>query len=206
MAFHVKKSKRATLLCGGVVLGIALSQLLPLAPLHAVATDRQDTLAIATGEVEPGIEAVFMLDFLSGDLRRHSQPRNPHLHGYVFPQYRLRSESRDRQVTTLLARHGGRLPAHQEQLAVGPAGSLCGRIDVGQNGRLQLCLQFVVSQPALDVAADGVAADGLGSHPHHGALRPVTAAATGFFSPNCARALLLGTPCTTILVGVSPLR
>ena len=69
MAFHAIKARRAILLGGGIVLGLALNHLLPLAPLHAVATDRQDTLALATGEVEPGVEAVFMLDFLSGDLR-----------------------------------------------------------------------------------------------------------------------------------------
>jgi hypothetical protein len=86
MAFHVRKSRRATLLCGGVVLGIALSQLLPLAPLHAVATDRQDTLAIATGEVEPGIEAVFMLDFLSGDLR--AGILNPETHTFTATYFR----------------------------------------------------------------------------------------------------------------------
>ena len=52
MAFHVIKVKRAVFLSGGVVLGIALSYLLPLAPLHAVATDRQDMLAMATGETD----------------------------------------------------------------------------------------------------------------------------------------------------------
>ena len=86
MAFQAKKLKRAIMLGGGIMLGIAISHLFPLAPLHAVATDRQDTLAIATGEVEPGIEAVFMLDFLSGDLR--AGILNPETHTFTATYYR----------------------------------------------------------------------------------------------------------------------
>jgi hypothetical protein len=36
--------------------------------LHAVATDRTETFAIATGFVDDGIEAIYFLDFLTGDL------------------------------------------------------------------------------------------------------------------------------------------
>jgi hypothetical protein len=53
----------------GIVIGRVIGVVLPHAPLHAVATDRQDTFAIATGMVDDGIEAVYMLDFLTGDLR-----------------------------------------------------------------------------------------------------------------------------------------
>jgi hypothetical protein len=66
--FHVLKSKRLVWLGIGLVVGLILSGLWPQAPLHAVATDRADTFAIATGFVDEGVEAVFFLDFLTGQL------------------------------------------------------------------------------------------------------------------------------------------
>jgi len=62
-------SGRAAWLGIGIVIGLVIGVVLPHAPLHATATDRQDTFAIATGVVDDGIEAVYMLDFLTGDLR-----------------------------------------------------------------------------------------------------------------------------------------
>lgn len=53
----------------GLIVGVLLGGFCPHAPLHAVATDRYDTFAIATGYVDDGIEAVYFLDFLTGDLR-----------------------------------------------------------------------------------------------------------------------------------------
>ncbi len=53
----------------GLIGGVVLSGLLPRAPIHAVATDRIDTFAIATGPVDSEFEAVYFLDFLTGDLR-----------------------------------------------------------------------------------------------------------------------------------------
>jgi hypothetical protein len=53
----------------GLVLGAVGGGFLPHAPLHAVATDRQDNFAIATGHVDDELEAVFFLDFLTGDLK-----------------------------------------------------------------------------------------------------------------------------------------
>ena len=53
----------------GLIGGVVLSGLLPRAPIHAVATDRIDTFAIATGPVDAEFEAVYFLDFLTGDLR-----------------------------------------------------------------------------------------------------------------------------------------
>jgi hypothetical protein len=38
-------------------------------PAHAVATDRFENFAIATGPMDNDIEAVFFLDFLTGDLK-----------------------------------------------------------------------------------------------------------------------------------------
>jgi hypothetical protein len=56
----------------GIVLGLAagltLGGLWPNTPLHAVATDRLESFAMATGYVDEGVEAVYFLDFLTGDL------------------------------------------------------------------------------------------------------------------------------------------
>lgn len=42
---------------------------LPQAPLHAVATDSNPNCIIATGPVDSGVEAVYVLDTLTGDLK-----------------------------------------------------------------------------------------------------------------------------------------
>jgi hypothetical protein len=41
----------------------------PQTSIHAMATDRTDTYAIATGPVDEDVEGVYFLDFLTGDLR-----------------------------------------------------------------------------------------------------------------------------------------
>jgi hypothetical protein len=53
----------------GVLGGLALSGLWPHTPLYAVATDRIDTLCMATGPVDTEVEAVYFLDLLTGDLK-----------------------------------------------------------------------------------------------------------------------------------------
>lgn len=67
--FRRSLSNRFAWLAVGLVVGFVLSGLLPRAPIHAVATDRIDTFAIATGPVDSEFEAVYFLDFLTGDLR-----------------------------------------------------------------------------------------------------------------------------------------
>ncbi len=52
----------------GLIIGVSLSGILPQTPVHAVATHGQDSFAIATGPVQDEIEALFFLDFLTGDL------------------------------------------------------------------------------------------------------------------------------------------
>jgi hypothetical protein len=52
----------------GMIMGLIVGGLLPDSPLHAVATDRSENYAIATGTVEQGIEALYTLDFLTGEL------------------------------------------------------------------------------------------------------------------------------------------
>ena len=66
--FQVFKCSRLVWLGLGLAGGLILCGIWPQAPLHAVATDRVDTFAIATGFVDDGVEAVYFLDFLTGDL------------------------------------------------------------------------------------------------------------------------------------------
>jgi hypothetical protein len=66
---RVLKSNPLLVLVIGLLVGFVASCLLPHTPLHATATDRVDTYAIATGPVDSEGEAVYFLDFLSGDLK-----------------------------------------------------------------------------------------------------------------------------------------
>jgi hypothetical protein len=52
----------------GLVIGILFAGWWPNVPLHAVATDRTDGFAIATGYCDESVEAIYFLDFLSGEL------------------------------------------------------------------------------------------------------------------------------------------
>lgn len=53
----------------GVLIGMWLGGFMPATPVHAVATDRAENFAIATGWVDEGVEAFYFLDFLTGTLR-----------------------------------------------------------------------------------------------------------------------------------------
>lgn len=64
----VKKS-RGLWLVAGLMLGLAVAGLWPEKTVHAVATAQQDNLVMCTGPVEEGLEAVFILDPLTGDLK-----------------------------------------------------------------------------------------------------------------------------------------
>jgi hypothetical protein len=50
------------------VFGLLSAGVWPSVPLHAVATDRNDSFAMATGCCDEQVEAVYFLDFLTGDL------------------------------------------------------------------------------------------------------------------------------------------
>jgi hypothetical protein len=52
----------------GVIVGLLFGGVWPQTPLHATATDRTDSFAMASGLVEDNVEAVYFLDFLTGDL------------------------------------------------------------------------------------------------------------------------------------------
>lgn len=59
----------AVTLAGGVAIGMAIGLFRPQTTIHAVATDRVDNCAMATGPLDDDTEALFYLDFLSGELR-----------------------------------------------------------------------------------------------------------------------------------------
>ncbi len=52
----------------GLVAGMLLAVCWPNVPLHAVSTDRTDGFAIATGYCDESVEAVYFLDFVTGEL------------------------------------------------------------------------------------------------------------------------------------------
>jgi hypothetical protein len=56
----------------GIVIGMMFAPFWstgwPNVPLHAVATDRTDGFAISTGYCDDSVEAIYFLDFLTGDL------------------------------------------------------------------------------------------------------------------------------------------
>jgi hypothetical protein len=64
---------RLAMLAAGVVLGLIvglnISGVWPSIPLHATATQGLDKFAIATGLVDDSVEAIYFLDFLTGELR-----------------------------------------------------------------------------------------------------------------------------------------
>lgn len=53
----------------GLVVGLNVSGVWPSIPLYATATHGLDKFAIATGLVDDSVEAIYFLDFLTGDLR-----------------------------------------------------------------------------------------------------------------------------------------
>ena len=53
----------------GLLLGTVIGGLWPYTPLHAIATDRSESIIIATGLVDESVEAIFFLDSLTGTLR-----------------------------------------------------------------------------------------------------------------------------------------
>ncbi len=61
-----------TLLLGvviGLILGLAVRDIWPPVPLYASATQGQENYAIATGLVDERVEAIYFLDFLTGNLQ-----------------------------------------------------------------------------------------------------------------------------------------
>jgi hypothetical protein len=53
----------------GLIIGLNIQGIWPSVPLHASATHGLDKFAIATGLVDNGVEALYFLDYLTGDMR-----------------------------------------------------------------------------------------------------------------------------------------
>jgi hypothetical protein len=53
----------------GLIVGLNVAGIWPQVPLHAVATHGQDTFAICTAPMDDEVEAVFILDDVTGDLK-----------------------------------------------------------------------------------------------------------------------------------------
>ena len=53
----------------GLIIGLNIEGLWPSVPLHASSTHGIEKFAIATGLVDNNVEALYFLDFLTGDMR-----------------------------------------------------------------------------------------------------------------------------------------
>ncbi|MBS0209431.1 MAG: hypothetical protein JSS27_10780 [Planctomycetes bacterium] len=60
---------RVTWVIAGIAIGLGVSALIPQQTVQATATDRGENFAIATGSCDGTTDAIFTLDFLTGDLR-----------------------------------------------------------------------------------------------------------------------------------------
>jgi hypothetical protein len=66
------KTRPASIATGaviGLIIGLNIQGIWPSVPLHASATHGLDKFVIATGVVDAGVEALYFLDYLTGDLR-----------------------------------------------------------------------------------------------------------------------------------------
>jgi hypothetical protein len=66
------KSRGTVLALGvllGLIVGLNLVGLWPQIPVHATATHGQENFAMCTGPVDADIEAIYSLDYLTGELR-----------------------------------------------------------------------------------------------------------------------------------------
>jgi hypothetical protein len=62
------KNNRGVWLVIGILIGLFAGSMAPNEPLHASATHGEENFALATGEVELGLEGVFFLDMITGEL------------------------------------------------------------------------------------------------------------------------------------------
>jgi hypothetical protein len=56
----------------GLIVGLNMAGIWPQIPVHAVATHGQDNFAIATGPLDDNVEAIFVLDAVTGELKAAS--------------------------------------------------------------------------------------------------------------------------------------
>jgi len=79
----------------GLLVGAIIGGMCPHTPMHATATDRYDTFAVCTGYLDNDIEAIYFLDFLTGDLKASAIAKQP---PYGFNAYFERNVFQDLQV------------------------------------------------------------------------------------------------------------
>jgi hypothetical protein len=60
----------------GLIIGLMAGGLWPRTPLHASATDRTESIIIATGQVDVDVEAIYILDTVSGELQSLVMSKN----------------------------------------------------------------------------------------------------------------------------------
>src|SRR5262245_43601067 len=61
-------NNRGVWLVVGVLIGLFVGAMAPNAPLHASATHGEESFALATGDIDVGLEGVFFLDMVTGEL------------------------------------------------------------------------------------------------------------------------------------------
>ena len=78
----------------GMLFALVFAGYWPNVPMHAVATDRTEGFAVATGYCDESVEAVYFLDFATGDLERGGgfQADRP-LQRLLHPQHSCRFEN-----------------------------------------------------------------------------------------------------------------
>ena len=56
-------------LAAGLIIGLNVAGIWPQIPIHASATASQDNFAMCTGTIDPEVEAIYLLDYVTGDLK-----------------------------------------------------------------------------------------------------------------------------------------
>src|SRR5262249_17925542 len=67
--FDANLGRRLCWMSGGLLVGLVLGGLWPDSPAHAVATSRIESFAAWTGPIAADGEAIFFLDYLTGELK-----------------------------------------------------------------------------------------------------------------------------------------
>ena len=179
MSWNFRKTSALVWLGLGLLAGLMVAGFWPSVPLHAVATDKNDSFSMATGPVETDYEAVYFLDHLTGDLHAYVIGRSAN-GGFGVIQHCFRNviagfQDRRRQKTPKflmatgvsdLTRSGSRRDRAAEQVRA----LYCRR---GQRHGRRLCraLQFDAARQR-PICRDPLGPDLRLSHPQGPGTRP----------------------------------
>ena len=116
MAYRLQQS-RLVWLGIGLCVGLLSRGSSPHTPLHAWSNDRYDDFAIATGPMDETTEAIYFLDFLTGDLKAAASRSATEIRRLLSDQHPQRSRRRHQQDIPLHDdhRHGLRHPRRPRQ-------------------------------------------------------------------------------------------